>query len=206
MAYQHYHPYALSENFRNDLDEEFYNNQLNDPNFNLDDWILREQRPMDELEFTNIELTLLQEKFTHKYKNQHNSSYDQELAKMHENSKNCSICMLDYQNEDLCIDLPGCKHPHHFQCIKAWLEKKPNCPICRSNVRLGMIRELHNKVLLKINNSLRIFYKLKYERKIKDLCKNVQKSFNRSFSIILLHSFCRIFLKFEAFSYKIRLC
>ena len=127
------------------LNEEFYNNQLSDPNFSLDVWISEHQGTLDELEFTNIELTLLQEKFTHKYKNQHNSSYDEELAKMHENFKSCSICMFDFQNEDLCVDLPGCKHPHHFQCIKPWLEKKPSCPVCRSNIRLGMIRELHNK-------------------------------------------------------------
>ncbi|KAI3771970.1 hypothetical protein L6452_03143 [Arctium lappa] len=51
-------------------------------------------------------------------------------------SDDCSIC-LEYFNEgEICRLLPVCDHVFHARCVDTWLTKVPNCPICRTRVRL----------------------------------------------------------------------
>nr|KAJ0193248.1 hypothetical protein LSAT_V11C800415410 [Lactuca sativa] len=51
-------------------------------------------------------------------------------------SDDCSIC-LEYFNEgEICRVLPVCDHVFHARCVDKWLTKVPNCPICRTRVRL----------------------------------------------------------------------
>lgn len=42
--------------------------------------------------------------------------------------KNCPICLKVFENNK--VFLP-CGHPFHADCILDWIDKKPNCPICR---------------------------------------------------------------------------
>lgn len=47
----------------------------------------------------------------------------------------CSICLCDYQKDDLLRELP-CKvgrHVFHADCIDEWLTQKLSCPICRDD-------------------------------------------------------------------------
>ena len=41
----------------------------------------------------------------------------------------CAIC-IDSYNSDPVVKLP-CKHSFHDKCIKPWIEKNNNCPLCR---------------------------------------------------------------------------
>ena len=47
--------------------------------------------------------------------------------------KNCAICLETYVNGDKSIALP-CIHIFHSNCIKTWLTKHNNCPICKHEV------------------------------------------------------------------------
>jgi len=49
----------------------------------------------------------------------------------------CTICQehLNAYNGAKQTSLP-CKHSFHRDCIIPWLQEKPNCPVCRTNVRL----------------------------------------------------------------------
>jgi len=67
---------------------------------------------------------------------------DQELEDMRsielasqtiENS--CSICLLEINEKERFVELANCKHKFHSGCIKLWLRTKPECPLCRMNVR-----------------------------------------------------------------------
>lgn len=42
---------------------------------------------------------------------------------------NCPICITDIKNS---LFITHCGHKYHKKCIKQWLQKKPNCPTCRS--------------------------------------------------------------------------
>lgn len=129
-----------------ELNDQIYETQLLDPNFDQNEYIEREQDVLDQLGFTEKELDLLKEKFTYKFKKTGNSvKIDEEKEGTVVNCDPCSICYSQFKNEDLVVGLPSCLHKYHYQCVKVWLEKKPICPICRSNARLGMLRELNNK-------------------------------------------------------------
>lgn len=52
----------------------------------------------------------------------------------------CPICLGVFEGEQMCIRLPGCRHVFHAECIDEWLVEKSNCPYCRSNIRLEMLR------------------------------------------------------------------
>lgn len=46
----------------------------------------------------------------------------------------CSICTMNYENDDKLTLLP-CKHYYHDDCINQWLSKfSKKCPICRVNL------------------------------------------------------------------------
>lgn len=47
---------------------------------------------------------------------------------------NCSICLMEYENGDKFRNLP-CSHMFHPECIDKWLKLKPSCPVCKSDLR-----------------------------------------------------------------------
>ena len=47
----------------------------------------------------------------------------------------CSICLSEYQHDELIFIIPGCRHLFHENCIKDWLRTLAVCPYCRRNVR-----------------------------------------------------------------------
>ncbi|RAL54512.1 hypothetical protein DM860_001640 [Cuscuta australis] len=51
-----------------------------------------------------------------------------------EEAEVCSICLLEYQDEETVATLQ-CGHEYHPDCIKQWLSKKKACPFCRATVR-----------------------------------------------------------------------
>lgn len=46
--------------------------------------------------------------------------------------ESCSICFEEYKSEDdvACLPCHG-YHMAHTACLKSWLERKPECPLCR---------------------------------------------------------------------------
>jgi len=55
-------------------------------------------------------------------------------------TKNCSICLEDFEikDSDIITELPECKHVFHHECIKKWLLLDRHCPYCR--------REAHTEI------------------------------------------------------------
>lgn len=64
--------------------------------------------------------------------NQLSETTIESLDKFSSDDIECSICLIDYKLFDKCIYLP-CIHYFHSHCIKVWLGKKPECPICLLN-------------------------------------------------------------------------
>ncbi|XP_008232938.1 PREDICTED: E3 ubiquitin-protein ligase MBR1-like isoform X1 [Prunus mume] len=44
----------------------------------------------------------------------------------------CSICMIEYKDQDKIASLYYCSHEYHSDCIKEWLLKNNLCPMCRA--------------------------------------------------------------------------
>ncbi|KAI9216532.1 hypothetical protein BC828DRAFT_393384 [Blastocladiella britannica] len=53
----------------------------------------------------------------------------------------CVICMVEYEKGDQLVDLPGCAHVMHAQCLQPWLKTKTTCPMCRVDVRDGAAQQ-----------------------------------------------------------------
>ncbi|KAL8208671.1 hypothetical protein R6Q57_008083 [Mikania cordata] len=51
-------------------------------------------------------------------------------------SEDCSICLECFNEGEICRVIPVCDHVFHVRCVDRWLMKVPNCPICRTRVRL----------------------------------------------------------------------
>lgn len=51
-----------------------------------------------------------------------------------ENSQ-CTICLSEYQSEDMLRILPSCGHSFHVTCIDLWLQLNFTCPVCRISLR-----------------------------------------------------------------------
>lgn len=48
-------------------------------------------------------------------------------------SGSCSICMVDYDEEDVLRRLP-CGHYYHRACVDPWLGNKKMCPLCHHDI------------------------------------------------------------------------
>ncbi|WMV24874.1 hypothetical protein MTR67_018259 [Solanum verrucosum] len=44
----------------------------------------------------------------------------------------CGICLAKYENKES-IGKLWCEHEYHECCIKEWLLRKQDCPICRAS-------------------------------------------------------------------------
>ncbi|KAL6126254.1 hypothetical protein ACLB2K_074305 [Fragaria x ananassa] len=52
--------------------------------------------------------------------------------KVGENPETCSICMVEFEDEDTVASLYYCSHEYHANCIKEWLRKCNIYPMCRA--------------------------------------------------------------------------
>lgn len=46
----------------------------------------------------------------------------------------CAVCQEDLQTGVKIVTLPECQHSFHDTCIRPWIEKNNNCPVCRRQV------------------------------------------------------------------------
>ncbi|KAH9627044.1 hypothetical protein KSS87_023732 [Heliosperma pusillum] len=60
--------------------------------------------------------------------------YGDEYFAASENGQ-CSICLSEYQKEDVVRILPYCGHYFHINCIDIWLLQHCTCPVCRLSLR-----------------------------------------------------------------------
>ncbi|KAI3839641.1 hypothetical protein MKW92_008572 [Papaver armeniacum] len=69
-----------------------------------------------------------------------NSSENSTLKRKSEGDENkCPICfdfMKDEKDEKGTTRFPNCSHRFHFLCISKWMQKKQDCPLCRSGISL----------------------------------------------------------------------
>ncbi|XP_018730918.2 NEP1-interacting protein 1 [Eucalyptus grandis] len=50
------------------------------------------------------------------------------------NINSCSICLQDFECEDVAWRLPNCCHLFHLHCIDKWISTQRSCPLCRSPI------------------------------------------------------------------------
>lgn len=51
------------------------------------------------------------------------------------NKLECAICLVEFQSQDLCRELPGCGHIFHESCIDLWLLRRGDCPLCKHRIQ-----------------------------------------------------------------------
>jgi len=44
----------------------------------------------------------------------------------------CSICLCEYQPNEVLRTIPECNHYFHVNCIDGWLKTNATCPLCRN--------------------------------------------------------------------------
>lgn len=47
----------------------------------------------------------------------------------------CTVCLAEYNGEDILRILPYCGHSFHVTCIDIWLQQHSTCPVCRVSLR-----------------------------------------------------------------------
>lgn len=59
-------------------------------------------------------------------------------------TKQCIICLMDYNDENHLRKLP-CNHIFHADCVERWFDQSVKCPVCRKDMRdLILYTELDN--------------------------------------------------------------
>lgn len=57
----------------------------------------------------------------------------------------CSICLVEFEREDVVSQLSRCRHVFHFHCIERWLQQYNfTCPLCRSLLFSSVTNTCHS--------------------------------------------------------------
>lgn len=51
-------------------------------------------------------------------------------------NKECVICKLNYEPNDVLRKLHVCNHSFHVRCVDKWFEKSRFCPLCRADITM----------------------------------------------------------------------
>lgn len=49
----------------------------------------------------------------------------------------CSVCLSEFEEDEMLRLLPKCSHAFHLTCIDTWLKSHSNCPLCRASIVCG---------------------------------------------------------------------
>lgn len=49
-------------------------------------------------------------------------------------SLDCSVCLGEFQENEMLRILPKCNHSFHIPCIDTWLKSHSTCPLCRASI------------------------------------------------------------------------
>ncbi len=66
----------------------------------------------------------------------------------------CSICLIDFEDQEEIIRLPVCNHCFHKDCLQKWIEALFDCPYCRSDIRANL--RITNRIETDSNRSNRL--------------------------------------------------
>ena len=88
-------------------------NQIHDL-FIIEEPVNPEYRPLDEIELEELD----------------SFSYDQKSVE-----SMCAICFEEKLDRNKVMSVGNCQHNFHSPCLKQWLRNRPNCPICKRNIR-----------------------------------------------------------------------
>ena len=68
------------------------------------------------------------------------------LIKVDEVSE-CSICLNTFEDEDLITPLScDIRHYFHHACIKEWMVKKNECPLCKDPIQPASLKQLSKEL------------------------------------------------------------
>jgi hypothetical protein len=65
---------------------------------------------------------------------------DSQAPDRHWGSSGCSICLAEYTDGEQVIMLP-CQHMYHRPCVVEWLVRRPECPLCKQDVRVLVLEQ-----------------------------------------------------------------
>ena len=123
----------LTEQLRKELDEVY--ERVFDPTYDVDAFILKYKDTLMEIPFTPKDSALLVDVCTKPYPKNQNDTQEHE-------KEVCSICLSAFEEQEKILELPGCKHLFHNDCVLKWFEqpdKAPQCPNCKHEVRVSLL-------------------------------------------------------------------
>ena len=74
--------------------------------------------------------------------NNFNEIVIEDINKLEEGNKRCSICLEEFSNNEKVTSLP-CIHFFHTPCIKNWIKRQNTCPVCKFELTQ---ENLNNKI------------------------------------------------------------
>ena len=68
-----------------------------------------------------------------------------DVNKLDDANKSCTICLDEFKPNEKVTALP-CLHYFHKNCIKKWLERKKDCPVCKFELTQENINQKMNNI------------------------------------------------------------
>lgn len=63
----------------------------------------------------------------------------------------CSVCLSEFQEDEMLRLLPKCSHAFHIGCVDTWLRTHTTCPLCRAHILTDLGPANQNEANLSVN-------------------------------------------------------
>lgn len=110
--------------------------EKNPKTFSYMDFVKKNSEAIKLLPVSRFELRAYNFIFVSKFK----ARQDQQLTPGSEEV--CSVCVEGFREGEELLRLSDCVHTYHWDCIKMWLLKKRECPLCSQDMRLDMLKSI----------------------------------------------------------------
>lgn len=114
--------------------------KIYDPKFDADKFIEEHQATIDLEKLSPVEMAIFREQCCMQFPRDQSGIPESE-------KKDCSICLVVFEEGQPCVRHPVCKHTFHEGCFLPWLKDALYCPMCKRGFRSSLIKELHRKTL-----------------------------------------------------------
>jgi len=94
------------------------------------------------------EIAVLRDFFGEKYPSNQEDVAEEELKEA------CIICLEPFSLGQEAIHFPVCSHQYHWGCLDMWIQQNLNCPMCKRDLRIGMVNGIRNKGRQKAKGSV----------------------------------------------------
>ena len=118
----------------NQVTNQNINSRANNPNQNANSNVAQNSVNNSNVLFNNKNLSDFDKKKDELFLEMDQYQYKQKKKYDSRRETECAICLEEFKRNDIIKEFYKCKHIFHKECLKSWLKRSNECPLCKHDL------------------------------------------------------------------------